>query len=140
MDTDRKGQSKRAVRIICHHDGTQAQQICTVNTVREPDAPVLDKMDSSMIVLMFIGHIKTLTKKREKYLLKSFLGSQTPSLPPLPWEFLSFWLKNLQTLCLWAEKLLVQCMYVFKIPSWNLLLFNMGEVFDDVLLFLEYTF
>lgn len=74
MDTDRMGQSKRAVRIIYHHDGTQAQRICTINTVRETDAQLLDKMKSSGIVLMFIGHIKTLTKKREKYLLNSFLG------------------------------------------------------------------
>lgn len=73
MDTDRKGQSKRSVR-ICHHDGIQAQQICTITTVREPDTQLLDKITSSMIVLMFIGHIKTLTKKREKYLLSSFLG------------------------------------------------------------------
>lgn len=72
MDTDRNGQSKRAVGIICHHDGSQARHICTVN--REPDAQLLDKMNSSMIVLMFIEHIKTLTKKREKCLLNSFPG------------------------------------------------------------------
>lgn len=74
MDTERKGQPKRAVRSICHHDGTQAQKICTINTVTEPDAQLLGKMNSSMIVLMVMGHIKTLTKKREKCLLNSFLG------------------------------------------------------------------
>lgn len=43
MDTDRKGQSKREVRIICHRDGTQARHICTVNSVGEPDTQLLEK-------------------------------------------------------------------------------------------------